>query len=190
MIDHTNPWLEQSDIPLLLCDVDGVLNVFGANQADIQWSVGRADPDTGTARVGGWGSGGYKYTITWDPTIIDRLKQLHESGKIRFMWLTTWGHGANGDLRTLLGMDEMAVAYHPSNSDLHTRDDKWWKLRTVRWFVENNPDRKIIWCDDELARNTDATTFASGYNVLCVGPPEYRGLTHDDLDKIEAFIDS
>ena len=58
--------------PLLLLDVDGVLNAM-------RWEL-----------PPGWEQGVFNgYVLSWDPTITARLRDLHESGRVEIQWLTT-----------------------------------------------------------------------------------------------------
>ena len=62
-----------ADVPILLLDVDGVLN---AARVDLP---------------AGWQRGTFNgFVLTWDPTVTARLRELHESGRVEIQWLTTW----------------------------------------------------------------------------------------------------
>ena len=53
------------DVPILLLDVDGVLN-----------AARREVPE-------GWRQGVFNgFLLSWDPTITARLRELHESGRV------------------------------------------------------------------------------------------------------------
>src|ERR687884_525237 len=70
-----------SDVPILLLDVDGVLN---AARVDLP---------------AGWTRGTFNgYVLTWDPTVTARLRELHESGRVEIQWLTTWTTDADRGL--------------------------------------------------------------------------------------------
>lgn len=171
-----------TDIPIVFLDVDGVVNAIGADQSDLKWSIGHANPSDGWSR---------SFQIRWDQTIIDRLKKLHDEGRLEIRWLTTWGNGANGELRALIGLDELVVARHPSTYDMNGRGGGWWKQDYVEFFLASEEgSRKIIWVDDELGWNREASKWAEDNGILVIGPPEYTGLTHEMLDSIEEFIDA
>ena len=84
--------------PVLLLDVDGVLN-----------AVRRDLPE-------GWRRGTFNgYVLSWDPTVIARLRALHESGRVELQWLTTWTEMADRLLAEPMGL--------PRGLRTHSRDD-------------------------------------------------------------------
>ena len=168
-----------NDVPILLLDVDGVLN---AARRDL--------PD-------GWRRGVFNgFVLSWDPTITARLRDLHDSGRVEIQWLTTW----LGDADRLLA-DPMGL---PRGLKTHGRADAaptgflgglvglsdWWKLAVARAVAEAEPDRRIIWIDDDLAEQAADTGewLAAHPHVLVVAPDLYAGLTHEQLDEIEAWL--
>src|SRR3954464_3174252 len=73
--------------PLLLLDVDGVLNAM-------RWEL-----------PPGWEQGTFNgFVLSWDPTITARLRALHESGRVEIQWLTTWAENADRLLAEPLGL--------------------------------------------------------------------------------------
>ena len=90
--------------PLVLLDVDGVLNVLGDES---HWEV----------LVSGWATTeGRSFPITWSPEVVQTLNAWIAAG-VEVQWLTTWGHDANHSLRHLLGLPELEVA--------GTYDERW-----------------------------------------------------------------
>lgn len=184
--------------PLLLLDVDGVLNAFDD--------------------VGGWDvlmhgyarAEGNRWPILYSPTVIARLLALHTAGQVEIQWLTTWGHDANGGLRELLGMPELVVAgtYAGDNggeyADTHVGalaevtasapdhlTGEWWKFDIVRRIHDADPDRPLIWVDDELHHSHNPySAWAADHDHLAVGPDPRTGLTEKDLLAIEEFCET
>jgi hypothetical protein len=165
--------------PVLLLDVDGVLN---AARVDL--------PD-------GWARGRFNgYVLTWDPTVTARLRELHESGRVELQWLTTWTHNADKLLAEPMGL--------PRGLRTHDRDDVlptgfegerrgisgWWKLAAARAVAEAEPDRRIVWIDDDLVEQAEDTRewLAANGQVLVVAPDMVTGLTHAELDRVEAWL--
>ena len=165
--------------PVLLLDVDGVLN---AVQADLPR---------------GWRRGTYNgYVLTWDPTVTARLRALHESGRVELQWLTTWTEKADELLAGPMGL--------PRGLRTHSREGVlpagfggrlgrvfwWWKLAAARAVAEAEPDRRIVWIDDDLADPADDTSewLAAHGQVLVVAPDLVAGLTHAELDRVEAWL--
>ncbi|WNV74112.1 HAD domain-containing protein [Geodermatophilus sp. DSM 44513] len=168
-----------TDRPILLLDVDGVLN---AARADL--------PE-------GWERGRFNgYVLTWDPTVTARLRELHESGRVELQWLTTWTTDADRLLAEPMGLPRGLVT--------HARDDAaptgfagslggragWWKLTAARAVVEAEPDRRVVWVDDDLAEQAADTGewLAANRHVLVIAPDLRLGLTHEQLDEVEAWL--
>jgi hypothetical protein len=165
--------------PVLLLDVDGVLN-----------AVRRDLP-------GGWRRGTYNgYVLSWDPTVTARLRELHESGRVELQWLTTWTELADSLLADPMGL--------PRGLRTHSRDDVlptgfggerrgvpgWWKLAAARAVADAEPERRIVWIDDDLAEQAADTGewLAANARVLVVAPAFTAGLTHAELDRVEAWL--
>src|SRR3712207_9363265 len=86
------------DRPILLLDVDGVLN---AARVDLP---------------AGWERGTFNgYVLTWDPTITARLRELHVSGRVEIQWLTTWTADADRLLAEPMGLPRGLVT--PARGD-------------------------------------------------------------------------
>ncbi|MGY1833187.1 HAD domain-containing protein [Geodermatophilus sp. SYSU D01180] len=167
------------DRPILLLDVDGVLN-----------APVRTLPD-------GWQRGTFNgFLLSWDPTVTARLRGLHESGRVEIQWLTTWTTDADRLLAEPMGL--------PRGLKVHARADSaptgflgplwgesgWWKLAVAREVAAAEPDRRIVWIDDDLAEQAADTGdwLAANPHVLVVAPDLYVGLTHAQLDEIEAWL--
>jgi hypothetical protein len=168
-----------TDVPILLLDVDGVLN---AARLDL--------PE-------GWRRGTFNgFVLSWDPTVTARLRELHESGRVEIQWLTTWTTDADRLLAEPMGL--------PRGLRTHARGDAaptgfagafggaagWWKLAAAREVAAAEPDRRIVWVDDDLAEQAADTGewLAAHPHVLVVAPSLSVGLTHAQLDEIEAWL--
>ncbi|WP_116450222.1 HAD domain-containing protein [Blastococcus litoris] len=165
--------------PVLLLDVDGVLN-----------AVRRDLPE-------GWRRGTFNgYVLSWDPTVVARLRELHESGRVELQWLTTWTRLADELLAEPMGL--------PRGLRTHDRYDVlptgfggerrgisgWWVLAAARAVAEAEPGRRIVWIDDDLAEQAEDTSewLAAHGDVLVVAPDFGTGLTHAELDQVEAWL--
>src|SRR3954447_9533424 len=75
------------DVPILLLDVDGVLNAAWVDLPE------------------GWARGTFNgFVLTWDPTVTARLRELHDSGRVEIQWLTTWARHADELLAEPMGL--------------------------------------------------------------------------------------
>ena len=190
--------------PLLLLDVDGVLNVLARDEADLKqwqdWYGGHAE------------SGGVWWPILWSPAVIDQLRDWHEHGLVELQWLTTWGHDSNGELGKLLGLPTLQIAGTYEDDDIsggvtatagaaHASvapsapdplTGQWWKYDVVRRVLEAEPDRRVIWVDDELyGHDNPFRAWADSQQLLiAVGPDPRRGLSPEDLELIDRSLQS
>jgi Swiss Army Knife RNA repair-like protein len=165
--------------PVLLLDVDGVLN-----------AVRRDLP-------AGWRRGTFHgYVLSWDPTVVTRLRELHESRRVELQWLTTWTEMADRLLAEPLGLPR-GLRTHDREEVLPTGfggqlggASGWWKLTAARAVAEAEPDRRIVWIDDDLADQAGDTSewLAANGQVLVVAPDYRTGLTHAELDRVEAWL--
>lgn len=184
-------------IPLLLLDVDGVLNAI-TPRPDLEvwpdWRSGHSEAD------------GVRWRIRFSPTVIGRLRGWHEQQLVELSWLTTWGHNANGELRGLLGLPKLAVAGTPddkgSASDLDAASlagttaaapdeltGQWWKLDVVRRIRSEQPDRSLLWVDDELRGQANPfADWAAAAGIVAVGPKPEHGLTASDLEFLQTAL--
>src|SRR5687767_15930771 len=66
----------------------------------------------------------------------------------------------------------------------------WWKLAAARAVAEAEPGRRIVWIDDDLATQAADTSewLAVNAQVLVVAPDLVAGLTHAELDRVEAWL--
>ncbi len=185
--------------PLVLLDVDGVLNAV----------VRRPDPRTWPDwQSGSAVAGGRRWPITWSPSVVTAVLSWRERADVR--WLTTWGHDANASLRELLGLPELpvagtyadAVAPPPGQADplpaAHAAvtpaapdalTGRWWKFDVVRRLVRESPGRRVVWLDDDLAGKREVAHWMSAHtDALLVAPHPGTGLVADDLAAVADFL--
>jgi hypothetical protein len=164
--------------PVLLLDVDGVLNAVRPDLPE------------------GWQRGRFNgYVLSWDPSVVARLRAMHESGAVELQWLTTWTEMADRILAEPLGL--------PRGLRTHSRDvlptgfggslrglSGWWKLAAARAVAQAEPDRRIVWIDDDLADQAEDTSgwIAEHGDVLVIAPDYSIGLTHAELDRVDAWL--
>jgi hypothetical protein len=165
--------------PVLLLDVDGVLNA-------VQPRLPK-----------GWRRGTFNgFVLTWDPTVTARLRGLHETGRVELQWLTTWTDRADELLAEPMGLPR-GLRTHGRDGVLSTGFSGelrglsgWWKLAVARAVAEAEPGRRIVWIDDDLAEQAVDTSewLAVNAQVLVVAPDLVVGLTHAELDRVEAWL--
>lgn len=158
--------------PVWLLDVDGVIN----------------------ARRPGWGgpprkrgcwsaSDAYEYTICWAPPLIDRIRDLHETGIVEVRWCTTWCCNADA-LERLWALPPLPRAFTaPVKGDEASAA----KLAAVRRVLAEG--RRLVWTDDtEVPTSGDLhdELIADG-RALLIRPKGATGLQPEHLDAIERF---
>jgi hypothetical protein len=187
--------------PLVLLDVDGVLNAVAfAPDPRVwpHWRRGHAVAD------------GKQWPITWSPAVVAAVREWLSLADVQ--WLTTWGHDANVGLRALLELPELPIAgtYADVDAPLSagTTDDapaahagvapaardeltgRWWKFDVVRRLVRSDPARPLVWIDDDLAGQRDIRGWMEREaRCLLVAPTMSTGLRPDELSLIRGFLD-
>ena len=177
--------------PIWLLDVDGVLNAAAPRGDRSAWPCWR------TGRAGAIGS---SWLITWAPGVIEAINRLHGERAADIRWLTTWQDEANGELSRLLGLPGFAVVPRPSGSGARAGAHgflgvragvagAWWKLAAARALLDSDPQRPLIWTDDDLVWEEEARAWANGRPgaTLLVAPATDVGLTGEHLAAIEEF---
>jgi hypothetical protein len=115
---------------------------------------------------------------------------------VEIQWLTTWAENADQLLAEPMGL--------PRGLRTHSRGDVlptgfegelrgisgWWKLAAARAVAAAEPGRRIVWIDDDLAEQAEDTIewLAANGQVLVVAPDFFAGLTHAELDRVEAWL--
>jgi len=155
--------------PVWLLDVDGVINLF--DDAVKAW------PDVERFTCLG-------FQITWSPTLMRRIRAVHDAGFAEVRWLTTWEDLANEHLTGPFSLPELAVAgRRPSHDSLRS----WWKLPHAQAVYEAGV--RVIWTDDDIAFASDAKAWLDE-----VGPERMTavsprgGLLPEHLDLIERTL--
>ena len=148
--------------PLLLIDVDGVLNAL---RDPARFKLGKfgvsLNPDHGS----------------WLLAFADRMT---------LTWATLWEHDANRLIAPIVGLPELPVIEF--KDALSSRADTF-KLTDVESFVG---DRAFVWIDDDLFEDAfewERARNRAGLPTLLVKTDRLLGLQRADLDKIEAWLE-
>lgn len=162
--------------PIWFLDIDGVINAVCERfpKGFTDWQVLRS-------HLG--------YRITYSPTVIAELNEVDRQGLAHIYWLTTWCEEAQ-ILAKDIGVDEFPLAATKADMVAST-SSSWWKLDVVRAWVAQNPGRRFVWTDDDLAFDRDAFEFLAALpagQALAIAPKTRDGLTFEQLVLIEEFL--
>lgn len=186
--------------PLVLLDVDGVLNAVTASPDPAVW------PDW---QVGSAVAGGRAWPLHWSPSVVAAVRGWLDVADVH--WLTTWGHDANDGLRELFGLPELPVAgTHPGTSHVGSPDPlpgapgahaqvapaapdaltgRWWKFDVVREIVRADPSRRLVWVDDDLSAEDDVRAWMRRESrSLLVAPHPRTGLTSTEVEAVNRYL--
>ncbi|MDT5033211.1 MAG: hypothetical protein QOC94_3382 [Actinoplanes sp.] len=160
--------------PVWLLDVDGVLNASrpgwdGTPQRRSVWS--RTDQAS--------------YPLRWSPVLIDRIRALHVDGRAEVRWCTTWCPDAD-ELEHLWRLPELERAL---TADPMPRGVACWPLKLAAARAVLADGRRLIWTDDDAQPKPgpDRDELTANGLALLIAPRPNRGLSPQDLDRIEAF---
>ncbi|GAA1632407.1 HAD domain-containing protein [Nonomuraea maheshkhaliensis] len=117
--------------PLLLLDVDGVLN-----------PMGRPDPDFRRYRCT---VGGEVYTVHLNPRHGRRLLDLALTTGAELVWATTWEHHANDWIAPRIGLPSLPVI--TMNPDVPCEQGENFKTPHVAAYAGRRP---FVWFDDQV----------------------------------------
>lgn len=142
--------------PLILLDVDGVLNPW--HKQGPRWLSVKAVCDGAT------------FPVVLNPEHGPMLLQLAAETGAELVWATTWEHHANREIGPLIGLPELPVIEVNSGPDAPRVHPK---TPPVAEYVKGRP---FVWFDDDLDRAD--RLYLKGHDgvdrfrVIDVGPRE------------------
>lgn len=187
-----------SNQPVLLVDVDGVLNAlggFGGPPPGPFEQVFQANGASGREIASGENR---LYTIRVPLGTSKRLAYLDKL--FECVWCTTWEHVAIRELAPQLGVGANWPVCPVISERTHTlptgQMTQRWKLPVIwRWIEEHYNDRKVAWIDDDQRSDwsedlshdiqwwIDSRTAAT----LCVTTNDFYGMSKADVRSLKEF---
>lgn len=148
-------------LPIWFLDVDGTLSPIASN-----WD----GPTLYGARSA--------ISVPYRQSVVDAIGRIHRTGVAEVRWLTTW------EATVLQAWDDVLGTVLQPATPVH-QGRGWWKARVVRAALADHPTQCVVWTDDQITpghrRSLDRT------RLLAIAPPPNRGLTSEDVERIECW---
>lgn len=163
--------------PLILVDVDGVLNPY--RRPGPQWQLHNCR------------SHDRSYNVWLNPAHGPALLALAEKTGAQLTWATTWEHHANNSIGPLIGLPELPVIYFDDEVDELGEYDISplinIKTPAVARYVQGRP---FVWFDDALTGDDWAwlreQQTVGQFNLIQVYA--WEGLADSHLDQAAAWL--
>jgi len=154
--------------PLLLIDVDGVLNPLAS----------KPPPGFGEHRLAG-------FLVRLSPQHGQWLLELERDHNFELVWATSWEHEANDLIGPVIGLPELPVI-ELFNTQISS--GATWKLNAIRDYVG---DRPFAWFDDDIGGDGYAwakrRTRKLNIPTRFIEIPPLVGLRERDIEQARLF---
>jgi hypothetical protein len=160
--------------PVWLLDVDGVLNTSrnawreAPHNATVTWNGVRGMPM------------GYKFH--WSPTLLRRIHRVRSDRLVELVWCTTWCAEAQ-KVEAVFKLPPLKRAF---TCYTKSQIDAWnYKVEAADKVLAAG--RRLIWTDDDIPTFGPLRERFDRPDALVITTVARRGLTPDDMARIEAF---
>ncbi|MFI6321186.1 HAD domain-containing protein [Nonomuraea sp. NPDC050556] len=157
--------------PLLLVDVDGVLNPFGRPSPAFRRYSCPVD--------------GRTYTVHLNPWHGARLLDLALQTRSELVWATTWEDNANDWIAPRLGLPRLPVIH--LGPDRPSEVGEMFKTPAVADYVQGRP---FVWFDDYVFQEDE--DYLRGHQgvgeFLLIQVPPKRGLAWEHLEAARQWL--
>lgn len=162
--------------PVWFLSVDGVVNALGpADHHDVDDFVSTVAATRGETR-----------SITFSPSIIDRINRLSCDRIVEIRWVSEWEQDARSLFAPAVGLDAFLAHSNPQEVESPM---SWWKgAIVIGEYLKSG--RPFIWTDDELDEEIVESFSEEPVPLLLLAPDPAVGLTQTQLDQIEEFARS
>ena len=162
--------------PLLLLDIDGVINFPYNDTAEKMW------PDHKHVEVKA--PTGQPFTITFSPSMIATINKWATCAEVR--WLTSWNEGAQTELAPALGLSHFELARTSAEERDYANPVS--KAQAGLQAAAAEPsDHLVVWIDDDLASMVrDDDPLRTRPNTLLIAPT--YGITPEQVQIVDNFL--
>lgn len=165
--------------PLLLLDIDGVVNAYRFRPG-VSHLPADAYGDLTALDVPSDSEGVFRFWTS--PALVAELAALATGGDVEVAWLTTWQDQANVHAGPAVGLPWLPVAARSGKVS-----DSGWKARAACEALQLG--RPLIWVDDEEIGPRQRVEFAaSGVPHQLIVPDPQVGLTRGDVAAMRRFV--
>lgn len=199
-----------------LCDFDGVINAPHDHNLWVKFLEVGSQPDIDTVPhperdfnpkehfstdASVYVSDSYtERKLLWSTELVDKIRFLHDSGKIVFIWVTGWKKKAVSILNPIFRFPDTVKFLEPVGVD---KSPSWihdWKVTAlVEWYKTVPAGSPFIWVDDIVTKEyvtypkkgvlTDELLNSLGNPpALIIHTDERYGLTRPEWSEIEKFL--
>lgn len=183
-----------TQVPVLLLDIDGVINSLLKKPPAHAW----ASHDWNAAEYTFLGT---DWPLLWSTPVIEWLNSLGDRVEVR--WHTTWQHEASAFAK-IVGLPlDWPVAVSPefdlahsnwsefAKSQIMARRSTWWKYAAGE-RVLTDEQRHLLWIDDDLELKTPRGQrrhlAGLGPKVCLISPDGHTGITRKHMLQVESFL--
>lgn len=178
--------LEKPQRPIWLLDVDGVINTNRPTKAwpAEQWVTGHAVADY------------IHWPIAAAQPVLDFIACAHTRARANIFWHSTWNENIS-QLNAVLQLPELPTYSSLAEFRAYRRGrtyGQWWKIHGALHAVEQEK-APLLWTDDDtyddlmLPPSARTRLTSAGPDVLIISPDPSSGLTTEDLETINRFLD-
>ena len=164
---------QKSDRPILAVDVDGVISLFGFDQAI---EPGRASPEKAPGEF--HLIDGMLHCLALDTG--PRLNRLANSFEL--IWASGWEDRANDHLPGILGLPELPYLTFDGRARFGTAH---WKLEALEEYAD---DRPLAWIDDSLDESCYEWAEQREAPTLLVPTESDQGLLDVHVEALESWV--
>lgn len=181
----------------ILWDIDGTLNVHGRISLwNGEWLSDTVSRTEAPHLFAGLDEKHQEFELRVNASLLDEITALGNCSGVVNAWFSAWSQAACTVFSPKFNFDvgeKWESFTMPTESELETipaENKPWWKTESLRAFLTDNPDARVIWVDDLIDANEEVEEanrkLAEDFDgqVAMIGVIPHLGVTPDSF----AFI--